>query len=179
METSYNNLISLNSILLRWGSGPLKSADLIWQLHPPMTTEPLPFVTKSCELLTALRVTQIQELFMPRGHPLSSYADFTAFLEPLPPLVRKFTQPRFLSSHTDEGGSYMPKNGNGKGKSSNTCDPARGPIRRMKCQNFIMVCPSRWPHRNVSEMESFNSCHLCCPQIRLMGVNFLWWWPRW
>ena len=31
---------------------------------------------------------------MVRGLPLSTYADFPAFWTPLPPLVRKFTQPR-------------------------------------------------------------------------------------
>ena len=34
------------------------------------------------------------------GLPLSTYADFTAFWAPLPPLVRKFTQPRLLSLST-------------------------------------------------------------------------------
>ena len=41
------------------------------------------------------KVCSKREFF--RRLPLSTYADFPAFWTPLPPLVRKFTQPRLLS----------------------------------------------------------------------------------
>ena len=46
-----------------------------------------------------------------------------------------------MIERADEGGFYVLLNGNGKGKSSNTCDPARRAPIRLSCTLAITIGP--------------------------------------